>query len=141
MNDDQQVRQSAVYSAVDLWRERMVHGEGHTIGGQVVETARKIYEFLSEGGVEPVSSAAMRHIDARFDTIERNQMSSQADVDALTTAVENLNTQLTAADSAIQQEISTLQGQGVDTTNLQSAVSDLSNAVAATQALVPPATA
>lgn len=79
---------------------------------------------------------------------------SQSDIDALTTAVNDLATTVAADDSAlntavtaIQAELDALKAQGVDVSNLQtavtsaqSAVSDLGTAVSGVQSLVPPAT-
>ena len=67
-------------------------------------------------------------------------MATQADIDALTAQLGTLKDTLTADDAAIQTEIANLQAQGVDTTALQAAVSDLSTVVDATSALVPAAT-
>lgn len=82
-------------------------------------------------------------------------MATQADIDALTSAVNDLATTVAADDSAlntavtaIQAELNSLKAQGVDVSNLQtavtgaqSAVADLGTAVSGVQALVPPATA
>lgn len=62
---------------------------------------------------------------------------SQADIDALAQQVTDLQTALTSADAAIQQEIANLQAQGVDVSGLQSAVAGLQSQVDATAALVP----
>lgn len=68
-------------------------------------------------------------------------MATQAEVDAITTAIQDLKTELTADDAAIQQAITDLQSAhpDVDLTALNAAVSALSDQVDATGALVPPA--
>lgn len=78
-------------------------------------------------------------------------MATQADVDAVTQALQGVSTQvndltttLAADDSALAAEIQKLQGQGVDVTGLQAVQQDLSakaqalsTAVDQTTALVP----
>lgn len=75
----------------------------------------------------------------RFSRLETAMSATQADVDAIATKLGDLKTALTADDAAIQQEIATLQGQGVDVSGLQAALNDLSSQVDATAALVPAA--
>lgn len=79
----------------------------------------------------------LAYLTARFNKLEKMIMTSQADIDALTTELGGLVTQLAADDAAIQAALATLAGQGVDVTALQAAASSLSDTVAATTALVP----
>lgn len=39
-------RNVALQLAIDVWQDREVHGPGHTIGGQIIETAERFFEFL-----------------------------------------------------------------------------------------------
>lgn len=66
-------------------------------------------------------------------------MATQAEIDAVTSGLADLKSKLDADDSAIQQEIASLQAANpsLDLSGLQSAVSDLSASVDATTALVP----
>ncbi len=70
-------------------------------------------------------------------------MATQADIDAISTKLAELQTTLSADDASIQAEIDALKAANpsVDVTALQSAVDSLSAQVDATTALVPPASA
>lgn len=93
---------------------------------------------------EQVSVESFReYLDRKFDTLERLiLLATQADIDALTNALAQLQAELTADDGAIQAELAKLSqaNPSVDLTGLQSAVSNLSTQVQNTTALVPPAT-
>jgi hypothetical protein len=104
----------------------------------------------------------LKNIDCRLTAIEQKltqigaHMATQADVDALTTAVDTLVTSLTADDSALQAavagiaaEIAALQQQNpaLDISALQSsvagaqaAVTQISTDATSVQALIPPVT-
>lgn len=74
--------------------------------------------------------------------ILRNQeklMTQQDDINAAITALQNDETGLDASVQAILAEISTLQGQGVDTSGLTAAVADLQGHVDAVAAIAPAA--
>jgi hypothetical protein len=77
---------------------------------------------------------ALTHIHERLDL-----MATQADVDALTTAVDQIATDLTAAQSKLQAEINALAAAnpGLDLTALQAAVAPVDAAVQALGALAP----
>lgn len=62
---------------------------------------------------------------------------SQADIDAIAQKLVDLKSALVSGDAAIQSEITSLQGQGVDVSGVQSALDDLSSQVDATLAIVP----
>lgn len=79
----------------------------------------------------------LAYLNTRFTKMEKLIMATQADIDAITTELGGLTTQLAADDAAIQEALATLAAQGVDVTALQAAASSLSDTVAATTALVP----
>jgi uncharacterized phage infection (PIP) family protein YhgE len=62
---------------------------------------------------------------------------TQADIDNLTSQVQQVATDLTDAQSKLQAEIDSLAGQGVDVTALQAAVAPLDTAVQALGNLQP----
>lgn len=64
-------------------------------------------------------------------------MSAQQDIDAQTASIETETTDLTAAVAAIQAEIASLQASGVNTSGLDNAVAELTDAVSAAQAIPP----
>jgi hypothetical protein len=72
-------------------------------------------------------------ISKQLEEIVMGQADINTDQQAILTAVANLG----AAVTAVQAEITALQGQGVDTTGLDSAVAQLGTAVTAVQALAP----
>lgn len=82
----------------------------------------------------------------RIKALEQNQrmmgvtlMATQADIDALTTALTSEDSQLNTAVAAIQAEITALQNNNptIDVTALQAAVASMTTAVSAAAALVP----
>lgn len=62
---------------------------------------------------------------------------SQSDIDAQIVNLQGVTAQLGAAVTAIQQELTTLQTQGVDTSGLDAAVAQLDTAAQAVSALAP----
>lgn len=78
-----------------------------------------------------------RLVTNQYESLKGLIMSTQADVDALTAQVTTMQTNLAAGVAAIQAEISSLQTKGVDVTNLQAAVNQLSATVDSADAIAP----
>lgn len=100
---------------------------------------KRLKHYVTQGQL----NETLAHIDARFAAIEKNittigaaQVATQADIDALTTA-------LTAEDSSLQTSIANIQAwinsqpAGPDITALQAIVTQVGTDVANAAALVP----
>jgi uncharacterized protein YlxW (UPF0749 family) len=88
-----------------------------------------------------VLSTRIAHLQARITTLNRRITdmadATQADIDNLTSQVQQVATDLDATRSKLQTEIDTLAGQGVDVTALQDAVAPLDAAVQSLGDLAP----
>jgi len=73
----------------------------------------------------------------RIEQIVRQIRMGQADIDTQVQRIAQAVTDLGAAVTAVQAEIASLQGQGVDTSGLDAAVAQLGTAVQSVQALAP----
>lgn len=76
-------------------------------------------------------------IKNEFREIKEILMASQADIDAVTQALTDLQSQLTNDVTNIQNEIASLQSQGIDVSGLQAEVANLTNTVNTVNTIAP----
>src|ERR1700744_3598123 len=76
---------------------------------------------------------SLNTLHRKVDLLMTQSNATQADIDALTTQVTNDDTEIQAAVAALQAEIVSLQGQGVDVSGLQAAVAKLTTDATADQ--------
>lgn len=69
--------------------------------------------------------------------LEKTMAATQADIDAITQALNALQVELTTDVQAIQSEIATLEAQGVDVTSLQAALGNLTGTVNTVNTIAP----
>lgn len=82
----------------------------------------------------------LNRIERKVDWLMTEANATQADIDALTSQVTTDDAQVQAAVQALQAEIATLQGQGVNVAGLQAAVAQLTTDASA-DTPAPPAPA
>lgn len=107
---------------------------------QVDLTTDELVAFLNSQLANQVAAAVVAQLKPLIEELLAMSGTQQADIDALTTAVNAAVTNLTAFATAIQAEIANLQAAnpGVDTSALDTAVANLTNEVAAMSAIATP---